>query len=139
MAIFKKNNKKGKADQKASPKKAPAKKLEVKKAPVKKLPAKKTSVKKVEVKKAKVEKKTTTKKTVVTKAPTNIYYLSCRKDNKDKKIGWEIKRGNSKSVSAVCQTKEEAKIKVKEFAKNSKATVIIYKTDGKIDETYKIG
>lgn len=111
MAIFKKSVKKNKVDKKAV-------------APVKK---------------AKVEKITTTKKVAATKTPTNIYYLSCRKDKNDKKIGWEIKRGNSKAISALCDTKEEAKIKVKEFAKNSKATVIIYKTDGKIDETYKIG
>ncbi len=90
-----------------------------------------------------MEKKTTAKDTTKkadskpTSKPTNIYYVSARYDG-DVKIGWEIKRGNAAKVTAVCETKEEAKDKVKVLAKNSEATVIIYKMDGKIDETYKI-
>lgn len=71
------------------------------------------------------------------KQPTNIYYLTMRQE-KGKKVGWEIKRGNAAKVSAVAKTKEEAKNKVNELAKSTSATVIIYKMDGTIDETYKI-
>lgn len=71
------------------------------------------------------------------KQPTNTYYLTTRVES-GKKVGWEIKRGNAAKVSAVVPTKEAAKAKVKELAKNSKATVIIYKMDGSIEETYKI-
>ncbi len=69
--------------------------------------------------------------------PTNTYYVTVRYDGKNKD-GWEIKRGNAAKVTAVTKTKEEAKAKVKQLAKNSEATVIIYKQDGVIDETYKI-
>ena len=71
------------------------------------------------------------------KQPTNIYYLTMREEN-GKKVGWEIKRGNAAKVSAVVKTKEEAKNKVYELAKNTSATVIIYKMNGTIDQTYKI-
>lgn len=71
------------------------------------------------------------------KQPTNIYYLTLRQEN-GKKVGWEIKRGNASKVSALVKTKEQAKAKVKELAKSTSATVIIYKMDGTIDETYKI-
>ncbi len=85
-----------------------------------------------------MEKKTTAKSASKKESkPTNIYYVSARYDG-DTKEGWEIKRGNAAKVTAVCKTKEEAKEKVKVLAKNSEATVIIYKMDGKIDETYKI-
>lgn len=76
-------------------------------------------------------------KTVAKKQPTNIYYLTTRLEN-NKKVGWEIKRGNATKVSAVVATKEEAKAKVKILAKNSNASVIIYRLDGSIEETYKI-
>ena len=85
----------------------------------------------------KEEKKISKKETTTSKKPTNIYYLTMREE-KGKKVGWEIKRGNAAKVSAFVKTKEEAKIKVKELAKNSEATVIIYKMDGSIEETYKI-
>ncbi|MGL4948297.1 MAG: DUF2188 domain-containing protein [Mycoplasma sp.] len=68
---------------------------------------------------------------------TSTYYLTVRKEN-GKKVGWEVKRGNSVKVSAICKTKEEAKDKVSKLAKNNGATVIIYKMDGSIDETYRI-
>ncbi len=70
--------------------------------------------------------------------PTNTYYVTVRYDGKNKD-GWEIKRGNASKVSAVTKTKEEAIAKVKVLAKNSDATVIIYKQDGVIDETLKLG
>ncbi|MGL4950566.1 MAG: DUF2188 domain-containing protein [Mycoplasma sp.] len=79
-----------------------------------------------------------TKKPAEKKEPTNTYYLTTRKDSAGKKIGWEVKKGNAAKVSAVCKTKEEAKAKVKTMAKNQSSTVIIYKMDGSIDETYKI-
>ena len=85
----------------------------------------------------KEEKKISKKETTPSKKPTNIYYLTMREE-KGNKVGWEIKRGNAAKVSAFVKTKEEAKIKVKELAKNSEATVIIYKMDGSIEETYKI-
>ncbi len=71
------------------------------------------------------------------KEPTNIYYLTMREE-KGKKIGWEIKRGNAAKVSAFVKTKEEAKAKVKELAKNSSSTVMIYRMDGTVEETYRI-
>lgn len=71
------------------------------------------------------------------KQPTNIYYLTMRQEN-GKKVGWEVKRGNASKVSAIVKTKEEAKSKVNDLAKSTSATVIIYKMDGTIDETYKI-
>ncbi len=71
------------------------------------------------------------------KEPTNIYYLTMREE-KGKKVGWEVKRGNASKVSAFVKTKEEAKAKVKELAKNSSATVMIYRMDGTVEETYKI-
>ncbi len=71
------------------------------------------------------------------KEPTNIYYLTMREE-KGKKVGWEVKRGNAAKVSAFVKTKEEAKAKVKELAKHSSATVIIYRMDGSVEETYKI-
>ncbi len=111
-----------------------------KKAEVKKPAAKKPVAKKVETKKPTAKKTTsgTAKKPVAKKPePTNIYYLSARFDGKNRD-GWEIKRGNASKVTAVTRTKEEAKEKVKQLAKNSEATVIIYKLDGKIEETYKI-
>ncbi len=82
-------------------------------------------------------KKPVAKKSTKKPEPTNIYYVSVRFDGKNKE-GWEIKRGNASKVTAVCKNKEEAKEKVKSLAKNSEATVIIYKMDGKIDETYKL-
>lgn len=91
---------------------------------------------------AKLEKKLKKDKNKVNnekpkKQPTNIYYLTMREEN-GKKVGWEIKRGNAAKVSAVVKTKEQAKNKVKELAKSTSATVIIYKMDGTIEETYKI-
>ncbi len=71
------------------------------------------------------------------KEPTNIYYLTMREE-KGKKVGWEVKRGNASKVSAFVKTKEEAKAKVRELAKNSSATVMIYRMDGTVEETYKI-
>lgn len=71
------------------------------------------------------------------KNPTNIYYVTIREDEKGKKVGWEIKRGSASKVSAVVKTKEDALAKVKEFAKNSEATVMIYKIDGSLQETIK--
>ncbi|MGL4951696.1 MAG: DUF2188 domain-containing protein [Mycoplasma sp.] len=86
----------------------------------------------------KVEEEVITEAPVKTKKPTNIYYLTARKDNTGKKIGWEVKKGNAAKVSAICKTKEEAKSKVKTMAKNQSSTVIIYKMDGTVEETYKI-
>lgn len=88
-------------------------------------------------KKTKKEEKKTNSKKVTTKSPTNIYYVTLREDNKGSKIGWEIKRGSAAKVSAIVKTKEEALEKVKEFAKNSEATVMIYKADGSLQDTIK--
>lgn len=74
---------------------------------------------------------------VTKKQPTNTYYLTARIEN-DKKVGWEIKRGNAAKVSAFVATKEEAKAKVKILAHSSNATVMIYRADGTVEETYKI-
>ncbi len=68
---------------------------------------------------------------------TNTYYLTVRVEN-GHKVGWEVKRGNCERVSALCNTKAEAKEKVKELAGKLEASVIIYKMDGSIEETYKI-
>ena len=85
--------------------------------------------------KKKDNKKETKKETK--KEPTNIYYVTLREDNKGNKIGWEIKRGSAAKVSAIAKTKEEALEKVKEYAKNSEATVMIYKADGSLQDTIK--
>ncbi len=71
-----------------------------------------------------------------THQPTNIYYVTAREEN-GKKIGWEIKRGSASKVTAVVKTKENALEKVREFAKNSEATVMIYKADGTLQDTIK--
>ncbi len=65
------------------------------------------------------------------KKPTNIYYVSQKKDTKE----WVVKRGNAEKASAVLKTKVEAVDKAKEFAKNSSATIIVRKMDGSIQET----
>lgn len=104
--------------------------------PVKAEPAKVES-KPVENKKPTATTQKPVAKKTTKKAPTNIYYLTARKKD-GKKIGWEVKRGNAKAVSALCDTKEEAMEKVKALAKSSKATVKIYKADGTVEKTYKI-
>lgn len=67
----------------------------------------------------------------------NIYYISARKDNANKVIGWEVKKEKCERVTAICRTKEEALEKVKLLAANVGATVIIRKMDGSIQETLK--
>lgn len=77
--------------------------------------------------------KPTTKKTSK-KEPTNIYYVTAREE-KNKKVGWEVKRGSAAKVSAFLKTKEEALEKVRELARNSEATVMIYRADGSLQDT----
>ena len=36
----------------------------------------------------------------------NIYYISARKDNSNKVIGWEVKKEKWERVKAICITKE---------------------------------
>ena len=68
------------------------------------------------------------------KEPTNIYYVTAREE-KNKKVGWEVKRGSAAKVSAFLKTKEEALEKVRELARNSEATVMIYRADGSLQDT----
>lgn len=67
----------------------------------------------------------------------NIYYVSARKDNKGKKLGWEVKKENANKITKLCDTKEEAIEFVKEKAGNQGSTCIIRKLDGSIDKTIK--
>ncbi len=79
---------------------------------------------------------TNNKKTNTKKEPTNIYYVTAREE-KGKKVGWEVKRGGASKITALLKTKEEALDKVRELAKNSEATVMIYKADGTLQDTLK--
>lgn len=67
----------------------------------------------------------------------NIYYVSARKDNKGKKLGWEVKKENANKITKLCETKEQAIEFVKEKAGNQGSTCIIRKLDGSIDKTIK--
>lgn len=67
----------------------------------------------------------------------NIYYISARKNDDGKVIGWEVKKEKCERITALCKTKEEALEKVKALASNSGATVIIRKMDGSIQDTLK--
>lgn len=67
----------------------------------------------------------------------NIYYISARKNDEGKVVGWEVKKEKCERVTALCKTKEEALDKVKVLAANSGATVIIRKMDGTIQDTLK--
>ncbi|MGL5246470.1 MAG: DUF2188 domain-containing protein [Mycoplasmoidaceae bacterium] len=119
-------------------KKTPAKKgSSAKKKPTKKSPAKKTSsAKKKPAKKTSSTKKASSSKSASTNR--NIYHVSPRKDKAGKKIGWEIKLEGSKKVTSFCKTKDEAISKVKSFASNKGATIMIKKIDGSHQETIKL-
>ena len=67
----------------------------------------------------------------------NIYYVSARKNDEGKVIGWEVKKEKCEKITALCKTKEEALEKVKALAANAEATVIIRKMDGSIQDTIK--
>lgn len=95
-----------------------------------------SATKKITKSKKTTAKKTTANKKVSKKEPTNIYYVTMREE-KGKKVGWEVKRGAASKVTAIVETKEAALDKVKELAKNAEATVMIYKADGKLQDTIK--
>lgn len=81
---------------------------------------------------------TTTMSTSTTeKKGRNIYYISARKNDEGKVIGWEVKKEKCEKITALCKTKEIALEKVKALAANSGATVIIRKMDGTIQDTLK--
>ncbi|MGL5640570.1 MAG: DUF2188 domain-containing protein [Mycoplasmoidaceae bacterium] len=107
----------------------------------KKSPSKKTSTKKKTTKKASSSKKKPAKKSSSSKSTStnrNIYHVSPRKDKAGKKIGWEVKLEGSKKVTSFCKTKDEAISKVKLFASNKGATIMIKKADGSHQETIKL-
>lgn len=86
-------------------------------------------------KKKPVKKSTTSKKT---KENRNIYHVTPRKDKSGKKIGWEVKLEGSKKVTAFCKTKDEAISKVRTFASNKGATIMIKRSNGSHHETIKL-
>lgn len=67
----------------------------------------------------------------------NIYYVSMRKDDNGKKLGWEVKKEKAAKITKLCETKEEAIALVKQLAGNQGSTCIIRKMDGSIQETLK--
>lgn len=67
----------------------------------------------------------------------NIYYVSARKDDSGKKVGWEVKREKAERVTKICATKEEAIALVKSLAQKQNSTIIIRRVDGTIQETIK--
>ncbi|MGL4617031.1 MAG: DUF2188 domain-containing protein, partial [Mycoplasmoidaceae bacterium] len=81
-------------------------------------------------------KKLSTSKSSSTKR--NIYHVSPRRDKAGKKIGWEVKLEGSKKVTSICKTKDEAISKVKSFASNRGATIMIKKSNGSHQETIKL-
>lgn len=67
----------------------------------------------------------------------NIYYISARKNDEGKVIGWEVKKEKCEKITTLCKSKEISLEKVKALAANSGATVIIRKMDGTIQDTLK--
>lgn len=64
----------------------------------------------------------------------NIYYVSARKAYGKIKIAWEVKREKSTRVQKLCQTKADAITYATKLAQKTKAIVLVYKTNGGLDQ-----